>query len=82
VARHPPGTCIYRQGNISVYEVDGSQQKLYCQALCLLSKLFLDDKTLFFEVEPFMFYVLTESDKYGAHLVGYFSKVCRYLGIV
>jgi len=76
VARHPPGKYIYSQGNLSVYEVDGSQHKLYCQLLCLLAKLFLDHKTLFFDVEPFIFYVLTESDKHGAHLVGYFSKVC------
>ena len=42
---------------------------------CLLAKLFLDHKTLYFDVEPFMFYVVTEVDKYGCHLVGYFSKV-------
>ncbi|GFU05743.1 hypothetical protein NPIL_41241 [Nephila pilipes] len=37
-------------------------------------KLFLDHKTLYFDVEPFLFYVLIECDKHGAHLVGYFSK--------
>jgi len=26
-------------------------------------------------VEPFLFYLLTEVDREGAHLVGYFSKV-------
>ena len=49
--------------------------QIYCQNLCLLAKLFLDHKTLYFDVEPFLFYILTEVDKYGAHLVGYFSKV-------
>ena len=34
--------------------------KLFCQNLCLLDKLFLDHKTLYFDVEPFLFYVLTE----------------------
>lgn len=48
--------------------------QLYCQNLCLMAKLFLDHKTLYFDVEPFLFYVLTESDKHGSHLVGYFSK--------
>jgi len=72
--RHPPGDEIYRNGNLSVWEVDGRHQKIYCQNLCLLAKLFLDHKTLYYDVEPFLFYVLTEVDEHGAHLVGYFSK--------
>ena len=48
---------------------------MYCQNLCLLAKLFLDHKTLYFDVEPFLFYILTEVDRHGCHLVGYFSKV-------
>ena len=72
--RQPPGSEIYRKGIISIYEVDGSEHKFYCQCLCLLAKLFLDHKTLFFDVERFMFYVLTEVDQKGAHIVGYFSK--------
>ncbi|NWX94736.1 KAT8 acetyltransferase, partial [Nothoprocta ornata] len=72
--RQPPGREIYRKGNISVYEVDGKDHKIYCQNLCLLAKLFLDHKTLYFDVEPFVFYLLTEVDRQGAHIVGYFSK--------
>uniref|UniRef100_A0A0B7A6B6 Histone acetyltransferase n=1 Tax=Arion vulgaris TaxID=1028688 RepID=A0A0B7A6B6_9EUPU len=72
--RHPPGKEIYRKGTISVFEVDGKDWKIYCQNLCLLAKLFLDHKTLYFDVEPFMFYILVEVDRYGCHLVGYFSK--------
>jgi len=72
--RHPPGNEIYRDKNISVFEVDGAAQSLYCQFLCLLAKLFIDHKTLYYDVEPFLFYVLTESDKNGYHVVGYFSK--------
>lgn len=48
---------------------------IYCQNLCLLAKLFLDHKTLYYDVEPFLFYVLTQNDNKGCHLVGYFSKV-------
>lgn len=73
-ARQPPGKEIYRKGTLSVYEVDGKEFKLYCQCLCLLAKLFLDHKTLYFDVEPFLFYILTEMDKEGAHIIGYFSK--------
>lgn len=72
--RQPVGNEIYRHGSISVYEVDSSDHKLYCQNLCLLAKLFLDHKTLYFDVEPFLFYILTEVDRNGAHIVGYFSK--------
>ena len=38
---------------------------MYCQSLCLLSKLFLDHKTLYYDVDPFLFYVLTEKDSDG-----------------
>lgn len=43
---------------------------MYCQNLCLLGKLFLDNKTLFFDVETFQFFVITE----GGFIVGYFSR--------
>jgi len=72
--RTPPGLEIYRRGKISVFEIDGNDAKVYCQNLCLLAKVFLDHKTLYFDVAPFMFYVLTEVDEHGAHIVGYFSK--------
>ncbi|KAJ4932242.1 hypothetical protein JOQ06_010667 [Pogonophryne albipinna] len=72
--KQPSGKEIYRRSNISVYEVDGRDHKIYCQNLCLLAKLFLDHKTLYFDVEPFIFYILTEVNKQGAHIVGYFSK--------
>ncbi|XP_068111472.1 histone acetyltransferase KAT6B isoform X1 [Hyperolius riggenbachi] len=71
---HPPANEIYRKDDLSVFEVDGNLSKIYCQNLCLLAKLFLDHKTLYYDVEPFLFYVLTKNDKKGCHLVGYFSK--------
>uniref|UniRef100_A0A7S3GFZ5 histone acetyltransferase n=1 Tax=Palpitomonas bilix TaxID=652834 RepID=A0A7S3GFZ5_9EUKA len=72
--RHPPGDEIYRDGDLSVFEVDGKENKAYCQSLCLLAKLFLDHKTLYYDVDPFKFYILTEVDARGCHFVGYFSK--------
>ncbi|XP_030059079.1 histone acetyltransferase KAT6B isoform X2 [Microcaecilia unicolor] len=71
---HPPANEIYRKNDLSVFEVDGNISKIYCQNLCLLAKLFLDHKTLYYDVEPFLFYVLTKNDEKGCHLVGYFSK--------
>uniref|UniRef100_A0A671Q008 histone acetyltransferase n=1 Tax=Sinocyclocheilus anshuiensis TaxID=1608454 RepID=A0A671Q008_9TELE len=71
---HPPANEIYRKDNLSVFEVDGNISKIFCQNLCLLAKLFLDHKTLYYDVEPFLFYVLTQNNEKGCHLVGYFSK--------
>ncbi len=73
----PPGKIIYMKDNLAVFELDGEKDqaiKLYCQNLCLLSKLFLDHKTLYFDVGGFFFYVLCEIDEEGTHPVGYFSK--------
>ncbi|GFP54745.1 histone acetyltransferase mst2 [Trichoderma asperellum] len=76
-AKHPPGDEIYRHGSVSVFEVDGRKNPVYCQNLCLLAKLFLGSKTLYYDVEPFLFYVLCEYDECGYHFVGYFSKEKR-----
>ncbi|KAJ2805147.1 Histone acetyltransferase [Coemansia guatemalensis] len=77
VQRHPPGDEIYRDGNISVFEVDGRKNKIYCQNLCLIGKMFLDTKTLYYDVEPFLFYILCEYDEEGYHFAGYYSKEKR-----
>ena len=78
IYRHPPavdpGTGAETRPRLSMYEVDGGKAGVYCQNLCLLSKLFLDHKTLYYDVEPFLFYVLCEVDAKGHHVVGYFSK--------
>lgn len=70
----PPGKCIYLKDNLAIFELDGEATKLYCQNLCLIAKLFLDHKTLYYDVSPFYFYVLCEVDGEGVHPVGYFSK--------
>lgn len=76
---HPPGVEIYRdpEAKIAFWEVDGRKNIEYCQSLCLLAKLFLNSKTLYYDVEPFVFYILTEIDEQDSstyHFVGYFSK--------
>ncbi|EXJ70988.1 uncharacterized protein A1O5_05981 [Cladophialophora psammophila CBS 110553] len=76
-AKHPPGDEIYRDGTVSVWEVDGRKKTEYCQCLCLMAKMFLGSKTLYYDVEPFLFYILTEYDELGYHFVGYFSKEKR-----
>ena len=71
---HPPGNEIYRDANVSFFEIDGRRQRTWCRNLCLLSKLFLDHKTLYYDVDPFLFYCMTERSQHGHHLIGYFSK--------
>jgi len=71
---HPPGNEIYRKHPLSFFEVDGRKNKTYTQNLCLLAKLFLDHKFLHYDTDAFLFYILTEFDSNGFHIVGYFSK--------
>ncbi|KAL2258909.1 hypothetical protein VTK26DRAFT_7589 [Humicola hyalothermophila] len=72
--QHPPGNEIYRDDFISFFEIDGRRQRTWCRNLCLLSKMFLDHKTLYYDVDPFLFYVMTSRDERGNHIIGYFSK--------
>ena len=69
-----PGNEIYRYDKLSFFEVDGRKNKTYTQNLCLLAKLFLDHKFLHYDTDAFLFYILTEHDSSGFHIVGYFSK--------
>ena len=59
--RHPPGREIYRKDQHSFFEVDGRKHVIYTQNLCLLSQLFLKTKTLHYNVEEFIFYVLVRT---------------------
>ncbi|KAM9926730.1 hypothetical protein OXX59_003028 [Metschnikowia pulcherrima] len=72
--KHPPGNEIYRDEKVSFWEIDGRKQRTWCRNLCLLSKLFLDHKTLYYDVDPFLFYIMTKKSDQGHHVVGYFSK--------
>ncbi|PIA47946.1 hypothetical protein AQUCO_01400504v1 [Aquilegia coerulea] len=72
--KHPPGNEIYRSGTLSMFEVDGKENRVYCQNLCYMAKFFLDHKTLLDDVDYFLFYVLCECDDDGCHMVAYFSK--------
>lgn len=80
--RNPPGNEIYRKNTISFFEIDGRKNKNYAQNLCLLAKLFLDHKTLYYDTDPFLFYVMAEYDNRGYHLVGYFSKGERFINFL
>ena len=78
--RHPPGDEIYSdpspQCKMSVFEVDGFFERVYCENLCYLSKLFLDHKRFDrFDVSNFYFYIVGEwMQSGGFRFIGYFSK--------
>ncbi|KAF7361664.1 Histone acetyltransferase [Mycena venus] len=63
-----------KDDDISFYEIDGKRQLTWCRNLSLLSKCFLDHKTLYYDVTPFMYYVMAQRDSTGCHVIGYFSK--------
>jgi len=71
---HPPGKKVYQRGAHTIWEVDGAKDKLYCQNLSLFGKLFIDIKTLFFDTDNFLFYMLTDADSQRDHVLGFFSK--------
>ncbi|KIN93255.1 hypothetical protein M404DRAFT_171560, partial [Pisolithus tinctorius Marx 270] len=72
--RHPPGRKVYQRGAHTIWEIDGAIEKLYCQNLSLFGKFFIDVKTLFFDCDNFLFYILTDADSQRDHVLGFFSK--------
>ncbi|KAI8939000.1 hypothetical protein NX059_004844 [Plenodomus lindquistii] len=54
----PLGIRVYTKDNYSLYEIDGEQHKLYAQNLSLFAKLFLDTKSVFYDVTTFLYYLL------------------------
>lgn len=74
--RHPPGREIYRDpvDGVVVFECDGRAERAFCERLALLSKAFLEHKTVDFDMSLFVFHVVCFVDGHGCHVAGYFSK--------
>ncbi|KAI8963475.1 acyl-CoA N-acyltransferase [Daldinia sp. FL1419] len=49
---------VSNDGEWSVWEVDGEKDRLFCQNLSLFAKLFLDNKSVFFDVTGFNYFLL------------------------
>ncbi|KAI0394430.1 acyl-CoA N-acyltransferase [Xylariaceae sp. FL0594] len=49
---------VVNEGEWSVWEVDGEKEGLFCQNLSLFAKLFLDNKSVFFDVSGFNYFLL------------------------
>lgn len=50
---------VYDHDGYAVWQVDGEAEKLYCQNLSLFGKLFLEQKSVFFDTGSFLYFVLT-----------------------
>lgn len=52
---------VYEWEGYTVWDIDGEQEKLYCQNLSLFAKLFLEQKSVFFDTSGFHYFVLTHT---------------------
>ncbi|SCU87111.1 LADA_0E02058g1_1 [Lachancea dasiensis] len=68
----PLGRLQYRSSELSIRRIHGRKHTLFCQCLCLFTKLFLDNKSMYFKVDHYDFYVAydTQTNKPMA----FFSK--------
>ncbi|SCV05218.1 LANO_0H02652g1_1 [Lachancea nothofagi CBS 11611] len=55
------GRLQYRSPDLSIRKVHGKQHTLFCQCLCLFTKLFLDNKSMYFKVDHYDFYIAYEA---------------------
>ncbi|KAF2724122.1 histone acetyltransferase, MYST family [Polychaeton citri CBS 116435] len=77
----PPGDVVYEKNGYAIHQVDGEENSLYAQNLSLFAKLFLDTKSVFFDVGTFLYYLLVQQPSAadstappGGQVVGFFSK--------
>lgn len=56
----PIGTLVYADTKAKrlIKKVRGFRNELFCQNLCLFGKLFIDDKSVYYNVEAFDFYIV------------------------
>lgn len=54
---HLPGKVMYNDGKLIVRKVRGVDYKLFCQCMSLMAKFFLDNKSIFYDLDYFDFYV-------------------------
>lgn len=71
-----PGTLIYEKGDYAIYEVDGAKDWMFTTNISLFAKLFIDNKSVCFDVEGFLYYLLVDLTvaEDEPRVVGFFSK--------
>ncbi|KAK6441397.1 SAS complex subunit [Oleoguttula sp. CCFEE 5521] len=79
----PPGELIYEEDGYAIHQVDGEENKLFAQNLSLFAKLFLDTKSVFFDVSSFLYYLLIlQPPKSGTTLTNGTSSAAAYGQVV
>lgn len=53
-----PGRIKYKASSYTIRRVKGQKHRLFCQCLCLFTKLFLDNKSMFFKVDHYEFFIV------------------------
>lgn len=70
--KHAPGRIKYKSSQYVIRRVKGSKRQLFCQCLCLFTKLFLDNKSMYFKVDHYEFYIVYETG--STKPMAFFSK--------
>lgn len=52
-----PGKVMYNDGALVIRKVKGVDHRLFCQCMSLMAKFFLDNKSIFYDLDYFDFYV-------------------------
>ncbi|CAR23438.1 Histone acetyltransferase [Lachancea thermotolerans] len=68
----PPGRIQYMSPEYTIRKVRGSKHPLFCQCLCLFTKLFLDNKSMYFKTDHYDFFIIYQSST--KEPMGFFSK--------
>ncbi|EGW33595.1 uncharacterized protein SPAPADRAFT_151944 [Spathaspora passalidarum NRRL Y-27907] len=68
------GRLVYYDDKYIIREVRGFQDRLFCQNLCLFAKLFLVDKSIYYNIDYFNFYIIYGYDSGTYKPMGFFSK--------
>ncbi|CAI4049767.1 hypothetical protein SUVZ_13G2610 [Saccharomyces uvarum] len=70
--KRAPGKIKYKSPEYTIRRVKGSKYQLFCQCLCLFTKLYLDNKSMYFKVDHYEFYIVYETG--STKPMGFFSK--------
>ncbi|KAI9296485.1 acyl-CoA N-acyltransferase [Neoconidiobolus thromboides FSU 785] len=71
---------VYCTENEMIMKLDGEEEKLLCQNLCLFSKLFISHKDICYSLKGFNFYLLFVKINDMFQPVAYFSKEKEFKG--
>ena len=69
------GSLFYKQNDLEIFRIDAKEHHHFAQNLCLYAKLFIDHKTIMYDLDTFEFYILIKNDTTTGHeILGFFSK--------